>query len=203
MLFTRDQRDAIARGAVTLTFRAWKRPQARVGGRYRVGDGVIEVDAVDRVAASAIDDGEARRAGAADREALLALIAKKARGALSEEERLFRVEFRYVAEPVSEERSKADEPADAETLAALATRLSAMDGRSSAGPWTGATLLLIGEYPRTRAAELAGRFGRETQPFKADMRKLKRLGLTRSHEVGYELTSLGRALLAQIEQEAR
>jgi len=203
MLFTRDQRDAVARGAVTVTFRAWKRPQAKVGGRYRVGNGVIEVDAVDRVAASEISEVEARRAGASDRETLLVLIAKKARGAWSDEERLFRVEFRYVAEPVRDELSKADEPADAETLAALATRLSAMDGRSSAGPWTGATLSLIGEHPRTRAAELAERFGQETQPFKGDVRKLKRLGLTRSHEVGYELTSLGRALLARLEHEAR
>ncbi len=201
MLFTRDQRDAVARGSVTVTFRAWKRPQARVGGRYRVGDGVIEVSAVDRVAAAEISDAEARRAGAPDRKALLALIAKKSRGTPSDEERLFRVEFRYVAEPVRDEPSETEQPADAEMLAALVTRLSAMDGRSGAGPWTGATLSLIGEHPQTRAAELAERLGRETQPFKADVRKLKRLGLTRSHEVGYELTSLGHVLLGQLEEE--
>ena len=36
---------------------------------------------------------------------------------------------------------------------------------------------------------------RETPPFKADVRKLKRLGLTVSHDTGYELSPRGRALL--------
>ena len=36
---------------------------------------------------------------------------------------------------------------------------------------------------------------RETRAFKADVRKLKELGLTISHEVGYSLSRRGRALL--------
>ena len=39
--------------------------------------------------------------------------------------------------------------------------------------------------PAVRAADLALGFGRETQPFKVDVRKLKNLGLTLSLEVGY------------------
>ena len=35
--------------------------------------------------------------------------------------------------------------------------------------------------------------GRETAPFKADVRKLKELGLTESLEVGYRLSPRGRA----------
>ena len=37
--------------------------------------------------------------------------------------------------------------------------------------------------------------GRETLPFKRDVRKLKELGLTRSLEVGYEISPRGRAYL--------
>jgi hypothetical protein len=42
---------------------------------------------------------------------------------------------------------------------------------------------------------LAERFGRERLPFKADVRKLKALGLTESLEVGYRLSPRGRAYL--------
>ena len=55
---------------------------------------------------------------------------------------------------------------------------------------------MIAERPATRAAELASALGRETQPFKRDVRKLKNLGLTLSLERGYELSPRGRAFLA-------
>ena len=47
-----------------------------------------------------------------------------------------------------------------------------------------------------RAADLAAGFGRETQPFKLDVRKLKNLGLTISLEVGYRLSPRGEAYLS-------
>jgi Mn-dependent DtxR family transcriptional regulator len=67
--------------------------------------------------------------------------------------------------------------------------------RRSRAPWAWRTLELIGRRPHVRAADLARTLARERAPFKADVRRLKRLGLTRSHEVGYELTALGRAVL--------
>lgn len=46
-----------------------------------------------------------------------------------------------------------------------------------------------------RAANLAALLGRETLPFKADVRRLKALGLTESLDVGYRLSPRGRAFL--------
>ncbi len=54
-------------------------------------------------------------------------------------------------------------------------------------------LELIAENPGVRAPDLAARMGRETLPFKRDVRKLKELGLTESLEVGYRLSPRGRA----------
>jgi predicted transcriptional regulator len=68
-----------------------------------------------------------------------------------------------------------------------------MDRASSHGPWTAAVLELIAENPGVRAPDLAARMGRETLPFKRDVRKLKELGLTESLEVGYRLSPRGRA----------
>ena len=48
-------------------------------------------------------------------------------------------------------------------------------------------------HPRAAASQLARKLGRDTAPFKADVVKLKKLGLTQSFEVGYELSPRGRA----------
>ena len=56
-------------------------------------------------------------------------------------------------------------------------------------------LRLIAEKPGVRAPDLAASLGRETLPFKRDVRKLKELGLTRSLPVGYEISPRGRAYL--------
>jgi len=40
--------------------------------------------------------------------------------------------------------------------------------------------------------------GRETQPFKRDVRKLKELGLTESLERGYQLSPRGQALMGRL-----
>ena len=62
--------------------------------------------------------------------------------------------------------------------------------------WTRAVLECIAERPATRAPDLAESFGRETQPFKLDVRKLKNLGLTISLTTGYRLSPRGEAYLA-------
>jgi hypothetical protein len=83
----------------------------------------------------------------------------------------------------------------ADELDDLNARLAAFDKSSHHGPWTAETLRLIQTQPSTRAADLAASVGRETAPFKLDVRKLKNLGLTYSLEVGYELTPRGTAYL--------
>ena len=80
---------------------------------------------------------------------------------------------------------------------AIDVRLERLDRASSHGPWTMATLDIIRRRPRTRAPDLAAELGRERDPFKIDVRKLKNLGLTQSFEVGYALSPRGEAYLAR------
>ena len=80
-------------------------------------------------------------------------------------------------------------------FAGLRERLERMDSRSRSGAWTRRTLELIEANPRTRAGDLAACMGMERHAFKANVRKLKELGLTESLEVGYRLSTRGRALL--------
>jgi hypothetical protein len=45
--FSRELRDEVIAGGITVSFRLWRRPQVRAGGRYRVGPAQIEVDSVE------------------------------------------------------------------------------------------------------------------------------------------------------------
>jgi hypothetical protein len=65
--FNRELRDDVLARDITLSVRLWKRPQVRQGGRYRVGPGLIEVDAIEIVPFAAITEADVRRAGEPDR----------------------------------------------------------------------------------------------------------------------------------------
>lgn len=197
MLFKRRFQDGLRDGSITLTFRAWSRPQVRAGGSYRLdGATALLVDSVERVRLADVSGADAHRAGFASREALFAELRAGSRRPLRSDSQVYRVAFHAVEardEPAALARD--GDLAD-EEVEGLRERLSRKDARSSHGPWTLQTLRLIKRHPGVAASRLASRLGRETQPFKADVRKLKALGLTVSHEVGYEISPRGRAYLA-------
>jgi hypothetical protein len=185
----------IADGRVTVTFRRWKRHQVVAGHRYRtghriVGRMIIEVDSVDEVDPAAITGADARHAGFPDAATLVGQL--RGDPALP----VYRIAFHLVDEPDPRTVLAASAELTAADRAEIARRLDRLDRASSHGPWTRAVLEVIAARPGTRAADLAASFGRETQPFKNDVRKLKNLGLTESLEVGYRLSPRGRAYLA-------
>ncbi|HEY5384942.1 MAG TPA: aldo/keto reductase [Acidimicrobiales bacterium] len=72
MQFSKELRRDVAAGDITVTFRLWRRPQAKVGGRYAVGPATIEVDTMELLPFSRISGTDVRRAGERDRESLRA-----------------------------------------------------------------------------------------------------------------------------------
>ena len=85
---------------------------------------------------------------------------------------------------------------------ALTKRLHSMDARSPAGPWAFEALALIGKRPGVVSTVLARQIGMERFAFKANVRKLKALGLTISLDVGYRLSPRGRALVRRLRPTA-
>jgi hypothetical protein len=83
---------------------------------------------------------------------------------------------------------------DSTELADIGRRLARLDARPT-GPWTREILAWIRDHPRVVSKELAALRGVDLLPMKADIRKLKALGLTISHDVGYELSPRGAAYL--------
>jgi hypothetical protein len=190
VLFRQELWAGLADGTVTCTFRRWRRPLARPGGRYRTPAGVLRVDAVAVVDPAEITEDDARRAGFAGRAELLRELDRRGDGPLP----VYRVDFRFAGPDPRAALRRADTMAE-EGWAELTRRLARLDRASRHGPWTMAALRLIGDRPGVRAADLAAAAGRDRASFKLDVRKLKELGLTESLEVGYRLSPRGRALL--------
>jgi hypothetical protein len=188
VLIPLDTLRRIEAGEVTVAFRRWRRPTVRAGGTLRTRIGVLAIESVEVLEESAVMDEDARRAGFGNRAELLERCAGRAGD-------LYRIGLHLAGpDPRVELRERADiGPAE---RAEIDARLARLDAASRRGPWTAAVLGLIAERPATRAPDLAVELGRETAPFKADVRKLKELGLTESLERGYRLSPRGRAYLA-------
>jgi hypothetical protein len=184
--------ERIVRGEVDTQFRRQKKPTVKGGGTLRTHLGMLEIIDVSRISLDDVTETDARRSGAQDRDQVIAELTAKPDG------EFYRVRLRYAgADPRIDLRGD-DELSD-DDVATLAARLDRLDRSAPGGPWTRQTMQLIAERPHVRAPDLAAAVGRDTAPFKNDVRKLKSLGLTISHSPGYELSPRGHALLARLE----
>jgi hypothetical protein len=170
VLFEKRFWDGIASGSVTVTFRRWRRVQARAGRRQRTPGGLVEVDAVDVVSVASITDDDAVRAGYPSAAALVADL----RGDPGLP--LYRVRFHPVAGPDPRAVLAADAALSDSDAAQVERRLRRLDAASPHGPWTAAVLRLIVARPAVRAADLADALGRDLRSFKLDVRKLRTWG---------------------------
>ncbi len=94
MEFSRDIRDDVISGDITLSFRLWRRSKVRVGGRYSVGAASIEIDSIELMPFSAITPADVRRCGEPDLETLRRRAAHA--GPISDDTLLYRVSFHIV-----------------------------------------------------------------------------------------------------------
>ncbi len=94
MEFSRELREDVLAGEITVSVRLWKRPQVKLGGRYRVGAGLIEIDELELVPFAAITDADVEAAGEPDRETLRARAAHA--GPIDDDTLVYRLEFHPV-----------------------------------------------------------------------------------------------------------
>ena len=177
-------------GSITVVFRRWRTRQVVAGGIYRTPAGRLYVDAVEEVKPSRIRLADAKAAGYRS----VTAVRDDLRGDPADPVYLLRVH--PVDEPDPRDVLAASADLSAADIADITMRLDRLDRASSYGAWTRETLHIIATNPEVRAPDLAARLGRETLPFKLDVRKLKNLGLTLSYPVGYRLSPRGAAYLA-------
>lgn len=188
LLFQKRFHQGLVDGSITLTIRRWERPHVKPGGRYRVHPiGVVQVEAISIIREHELTPTDALSAGFASLQEMTAYL-KPPPG------ELFKVTLRHAGQAdhvdaAMNGRMTKDEIAD--TL----RRISRLEKN---GAWVKRTMKLIEKHPQVAASQLAKKLKRETLPFKVDVRKLKRLGLTMSFEVGYELSPKGKMFLKQL-----
>lgn len=90
MMFTGRLRDGVQRGDVTCSVRIWTRPHVKVGHRYAMGEGQIQVDALVPISLADVTPELARASGFKGVVDLLK-IAKHGRG-----ENVYLIRFHYV-----------------------------------------------------------------------------------------------------------
>ena len=190
MLLEQAFLDALVAGAVDLTFRRWPVARVKVGTRMRTSHGLVEILEVEKRRLTEITPREAKRAGEPSLDMLLRRLEKR-------DGTIFRIRLRHAGDDPRVALRDNAEVGDDE-LATIRARLDRFDAASRHGAWTRRTLRLIAERPAVLAAVLASSLGREVQPFKRDVRKLKELGLTESLEVGYRLSPRGHVVLQRL-----
>jgi hypothetical protein len=100
MMFAGRLRDGVRRGEITCSVRIWTRPHVKVGGRYRMDEGEIEVDSIETIGFPDITPELARESGFLGVLDLLK-VAKHGRG-----EKIYLIRFHYVPPKRRQPRSQ-------------------------------------------------------------------------------------------------
>ena len=188
MLFRQAALDGIREGRITLAFRRWRRPTVRTGGTLMLPIGQLQIVEVRQIAEGEITDKDAKRAGYESGQALREDLAGRTQG------ELYRIELGTLG-PDPRIALRSQSALTDGDLTTLKTKLAKLDASAPGGPWTLRYLELIRDNPAVRAGDICKVMQMERLPFKANVRKLKALGLTESLEVGYRLSPRGEALL--------
>ena len=201
MLLPQRIAQGVRDGTITAAFRRWEQPRVRPGGTQLTAAGVVRFDAVTEIVdLGSLTEADARSAGFADLAGLLTVLQGGGRRGLRGGrggERIFRVALSWVGE--DPRVALREQRPDAAELAALTAAVARLDAGRRTGPWTRRILEWIRDNPGTVSTVLAEELGRELRPMKADIRKLKALGLTESLRVGYRLSPRGEAYLDSLD----
>ncbi len=63
MVFTKRLREGVRRGEITCSVRIWTRPHVRVGSRYKMEEGEIQIDSIEPIGLPDITPELARASG--------------------------------------------------------------------------------------------------------------------------------------------
>lgn len=191
MIFKLSHLEGIKAGKITLAFRKWKKSTVRKGSRIKTEAGVVEISDISEISITDITNSDAVNAGFESLESLLKTIDAISEGTV------YKIKVRYYSE---DPRIALREHTDIteRDFELLKVKLERLDNYSKEGNWTLITLKAIRDNPKLRAADLAVKLNKEKDDLKLNIRKLKNLGLTISHETGYTISPLGELVLKRI-----
>jgi hypothetical protein len=194
MLFKEIHLSGIKSGKITLAFRKWQKAFVKSGSLLHTSIGLVEILKIETLNEKDITDKDALRAGFADRRQLLKSFTHNSAGTI------FKISVSYhSADPRIKLREQTE--LSEQQFTDLKGKLERLDNHSKEGYWTRKILLTIKDNPNLHAVGIAKETGFEKEWLKLNVRKLKNLGLTISHNVGYELSPLGNRFIEKLLNE--
>lgn len=184
MLFKLEQLNGIKAGKIAYAYRKWPKLSVKSGSIINTAVGQIEIGEINIVSEEDINDQDAVESGYTNKEDLLKSFFQKSAGSI------YKIAVSYHSEDPRIELRNEIELTDSE-FEDLKNKLARFDKFSNHGPWTKTVLLAIQNNPNLHAIGIAKLTGFEKDWLKINIRKLKNLGLTISHLVGYELSPRG------------
>ena len=191
MIFKVHQLKGIKAGTITLAFRRWDKPNVKKGSTMKTAVGVIRVTDVEQIKKNSITKADATKAGYESVELLLKALDKVTGGSV------YKVKLKYESEDPRVELREQTDLSD-EEFRKLKAKLHRLD--KTRGPWVLIVMKLIKRYPERRAGDLAEIMLMDKLDFKVNVRKLKNLGLTISHEIGYSISPLGDIVMERLQR---
>jgi hypothetical protein len=104
MMFAKRLRDGVRRGEITCSVRIWMRQHVKVGGRYPMEEGEIEVDSIEPIGFPDVTPELARKSGFLGVLDLLK-VAKHGRG-----EKIYLIRFHYLSPKTKNATPKHHQP---------------------------------------------------------------------------------------------
>ncbi|MCE7044426.1 hypothetical protein [Dyadobacter sp. CY312] len=184
MLFKEIHLRGIRSGNITLAFRKWQKAFVKKGSLLHTSIGLVQIHAIEAINESDITSQDALNAGFPDKKQLVQSFVQNGEGTI------FKISISYhSADPRIKLREQSE--ISEQQFADLKKKLVRLDNLSKHGHWTERILLTIKDNPNLHAVGIAMQTGFEKEWLKLNIRKLKNLGLTISHNIGYELSPLG------------
>ena len=193
MLFKVKDLQAIKNGDVHFAFRNWEKPRVKKGSIINTAVGQIRIENVEQITAGKISKKDLLLSGYKDLNKLLIQLKAKT------SDPIYKIKVCYHGEDPRIAMRNRSTITDTE-FQEIKTKLDRMDNRSASGPWTIKVLHLIDKHPHQRAQFLADTLNADKDKLKINIRKLKNMGLTQSHEIGYTISAFGKQFLIVLEK---
>ncbi|MBE8722496.1 ASCH domain-containing protein [Sphingobacterium pedocola] len=190
MLFKEIHLQGIKSGKINLAFRKWQKASVKIGSLLHTSVGLVEILNIEVVNEIDVTDNDASDAGFADKKQLLKSFTSSSTG------KIFKISVSYhSADPRIKLRQQTE--LLEQQFENLRKKLERLDNYSKQGYWTGKILLTIKHNPNLHAVGIAKLTGFKKEWLKLNIRKLKNMGLTISHNIGYEISPLGEHFLSR------
>ncbi|HMQ07547.1 MAG TPA: hypothetical protein PKC30_09620 [Saprospiraceae bacterium] len=194
MLFKETHLQGIKSGKISLAFRKWKKVAVKTGSLLLTSIGLVKIGKIQTIEENNITDQDALSAGFENSKKLIQTFPDNSTGII------YKIEISFYA-PDPRIKLQDQNELSEEHFEEIKRKLQRLDDHSKHGQWTANVLMAIKHHPNLHAVGIAKITGYEKEWLKLNIRKLKNLGLTISHQVGYEISPFGELVLKKLKAE--